>query len=61
MAIATYPSLYLNIAKCHEDLHDLTKARENYRSALRFAAYLPDDGYSNMIKAGIANGIQRVK
>jgi tetratricopeptide (TPR) repeat protein len=55
-----YPSLYLNVAKCHEDLNDLVKALENYQSALHFAQFLPDDGYSNMIRAGINKGIERV-
>jgi tetratricopeptide (TPR) repeat protein len=56
-----YPSLYLNIAKCYEDLNDFSNARKNYESALSFTNLLPDDGYGNMIKSGIANGIERVK
>ena len=55
-----YPSLYLNIAKCHEDLNDPGKAIENYQLALKFSSFLLEDGYGDMIKAGIANGIQRV-
>jgi hypothetical protein len=55
-----YPSLYLNIAKCHEDMGDLVKAKENYQSALMFADSLPNDGYGNMIRAGISNGLGRV-
>ena len=57
----TYPSLYLNIAKCHEDLGDPIKAKENYESALMFADFLPNDGYENMIRAGIGKGLERVK
>jgi rifampin ADP-ribosylating transferase len=57
---ATYPSLYLNIAKCHEDMKDYVQAAENYRSALKYAAFLPDDGYGNMIRAGISNGLARL-
>lgn len=56
----TLPSLYLNIAKCHEDLHDFTKAKENYQLALAYTNFLPDDGYGNMIRAGINAGIERV-
>jgi tetratricopeptide (TPR) repeat protein len=56
-----YPSLYLNIAKCYEDLHDFSNARKNYQLALSFTNLLPDDGYGNMIKGGIMNGIERVK
>jgi hypothetical protein len=54
------PSLYLNIGKCHEDLNDFTKANENYRLALSYTGFLNEDGYGNMIKAGINNGIERV-
>ncbi|HWD88903.1 MAG TPA: hypothetical protein VG367_12295 [Mucilaginibacter sp.] len=54
------PSLYLNIAKCFEDLQDIGNALKNYKLALGCAGSLPDDGYSNMIRAGIENGIQRV-
>lgn len=56
----TFPSLYLNIAKCYEDLKDLDNAKENYQSALSFSSLLPDDGYGKMIKSGIMNGIERV-
>jgi rifampin ADP-ribosylating transferase len=55
------PSLYLNIAKCHEDLNDFPSARINYNLALSFSNLLPDNGYGNMIKGGIMNGIERVK
>ena len=55
-----YPSLYLNIAKCYEDLKDFAKARENYELALRHTDFLLNDGYGDMIKAGIANGLARV-
>ena len=56
-----YPSLYLNIAKCYEDLNDLTNAIEYYSLAFSYANLLPDNGYGNMIKGGIMNGIERVK
>jgi tetratricopeptide (TPR) repeat protein len=55
------PSLYLNIAKCHEDLNDFQNARINYNLALSFSKLLPDYGYGNMIKGGIMNGLDRVK
>jgi len=57
---ATLPSLYLNIAKDHEDLDDFSKALEHYQLALSFADRLPDDGYGNMIRSGIKSGIERV-
>lgn len=56
-----FPSLYLNIAKCYEDLHDFTNAQKNYQLALVATDSLADDGYRNMIKKGILNGIERIK
>lgn len=56
----TFPSLYLNIAKCYEDLKDPDNAKKNYELALSFSDLLPDNGYGNMIKGGIKNGIERV-
>jgi tetratricopeptide (TPR) repeat protein len=57
---ANYPSLYLNIAKCYEDLDDHNNAETNYQLAFSFANLLPDDGYGKMIKQGIASGMKRV-
>ena len=56
----SFPSLHLNIAKCYEDLNDFTNARKHYQLALSFVKVLPDDGYGNMLKGGIKNGIERV-
>ncbi len=56
-----YPSLYLNVAKCYEELNDFNNARKNYKFALSFIGLLPDNGYGKMIKGGIVNGIERVK
>ncbi|WP_394677813.1 hypothetical protein [uncultured Sphingobacterium sp.] len=56
-----FPSLYLNIAKCYEDLGDVENAEKNYQSALSFTDKLSDDGYGNMIRGGILNGIKRLK
>jgi tetratricopeptide (TPR) repeat protein len=56
-----FPSLYLNVAKCFEDLNDFTNAKKNYQLALSHVSLLPNDGYGNLIKAGIMNGIERVK
>jgi tetratricopeptide (TPR) repeat protein len=57
---ASYPSLYLNIAKCYEDLKDLDNAKKNYEVALSYTNLLPDDGYGRMIKSGIISGIDRI-
>jgi len=55
-----YSSLYLNIAKGYEDLNDFAMAKESYELALKFTAFLLDDGYGNMIKKGINQGLERV-
>jgi hypothetical protein len=55
-----YPSLYLNIAKCYEDLNDHINSEKNYQLAFSFANLLPDDGYGKMIKQGIENGMKRI-
>ncbi len=59
-AKGAYPSLYLNIGKCHEDLGDLIKARENYQLAEQYSQLLNDDGYGRMIRSGIRSGLERV-
>ena len=56
----TYPSLYLNIGKCYEDLNDRDNALKNYQLASSFASHLPDDGYGSMIMKGIVAGLERV-
>jgi tetratricopeptide (TPR) repeat protein len=58
--VGSFPSLYLNIAKCHEDLNNYAEAKKNYQLALSYTNYLPEDGYGKMIKSGIISGIERV-
>jgi tetratricopeptide (TPR) repeat protein len=57
---ANYPSLYLNIGKCYEELTDFKAAQKNYQLALSYSDQLPDSGYGHTIKAGIKNGLERV-
>lgn len=54
------PSLYLNIAKCYEDLGDKPNAKLNYETALLHSKHLEDDGYGNFVHQGILNGLQRI-
>lgn len=56
---AAYPSLYLNIGKCYEDLSDFEQAIKHYQEGLTFIDHLNDDGYSKMIKTGLENGLGR--
>lgn len=55
----SFPSLYLNIAKCLEDLNRSAEANEHYRKALSYVHCLNDDGYGNLIQVGIRKGIER--
>lgn len=55
-----FPSLYLNIAQCYENLNDPDNEKRNYDLALSFTGALPADGYGNMIKNGIMSGIERL-
>lgn len=57
----SYPSLYLNVAKGHEDLGYNRMALRHYESAKAYAHLLPEDEYGNMIKSGIERGLERVK
>jgi tetratricopeptide (TPR) repeat protein len=41
---SAFPSLYSNIAKCHEDLNDPDKAKKNYELASSFKHKLSDKG-----------------
>lgn len=53
------PSIHLNIGKCYEDLSDIQRAQEHYQLAWSYGQQLPNDGYGNMIKAGIRQGLER--
>ena len=57
----SYPSLYLNIGKCLEDLNDPIKAGEFYMKAFSFLQFLSDDGYGKMIRSGVLAGMERLQ
>lgn len=58
---AAFPSLYLNLGKCYEDMADFKMAIEYYEQGLTFSNFLNDDGYSKMIKSGLEAGVQRAR
>lgn len=58
---STLPSLYLNIGKCYEDLNDRENATLHYNIARSHFDFLPENGYGNLIKNGVENGIKRVE
>jgi hypothetical protein len=55
-----YPSLYLNIGHSHEMLGDGQKAAEGYRNAERTLSILPPGPYADMVRDGVARGLERV-
>jgi len=57
--LSFYPSLYLNVAKAHEDLNNLPAAIQHYQLAASYSQHLPEGAYSDMIKTGISNGLKR--
>ncbi len=58
---AFYPSLYLNIGKCHEDLNAFDRAMDYYNQASAHLDFLTEDGYGKMIRAGVLAGIERIQ
>jgi hypothetical protein len=48
-----YPSLHLNLSECHRRLGDLDRAREHLRQAQTTIGALGDDGYAQLIRAGL--------
>lgn len=57
---STYPSQYLNIGKCYEDLQDPVLALENYKMAASYQEFLTDDGYGKRIRSVISYGLERI-
>ena|SRR6218665_304698 len=55
-----FPSLYLNIGKCYEDLGDFSLALKNYKIGLSFTDELSNGGYESLIRNGILNGLHRI-
>ncbi len=55
-----FPSLYLNVGKSYEDLGEKAKALHYYKIAAEHIPFLAEDGFGNMIKNGILNGLKRV-
>jgi len=49
-----YPSLHLNLAEDYRKAGDFSAAREHLARATRLAGELPENGYGNTIRRGIA-------
>lgn len=54
-----YPSLYLNLAKSYETLNQREEAHQHYKLAASVSAALPEGKYSEMIRFGIHEGLNR--
>lgn len=59
-AKAMLPSFHLNVAKCHEDLDDAEHALAHYEQARVYAAFLPEDRYGHVVRAGVEAGLERL-
>ncbi len=55
------PSLHLNLGKAFEDLGRMPEAREQYALASVCTDALDDDGYGQMMRQGIAAGLERTR
>ncbi len=54
-----YPSLHLNLGRDLEALGDTDSARGHYEAAHRYAGALGDDGYGQMVRAGVEQALAR--
>jgi tetratricopeptide (TPR) repeat protein len=54
------PSLYLNLAKSHEDLGRTDEARGLYQRAANQIGRLPPDAYRDIVQDGVNRGLERV-
>lgn len=54
------PSLYLNVAKCYEDMNETEPVRKNYELALSFCHFSENDGYGKWTENAIRNGLERI-
>ena len=54
------PSLYLNLAKSHEDLGRTEEALRLYQRAADQIGRLPPDPYRDIVQDGITRGLERV-
>ena len=55
-----FASLFLNLAKSHEDSGNLKQARRLYECAAEKLALVPAGGYRDLVEDGIHRSLQRV-
>lgn len=54
------PSLYLNVAKCYEDMNETKAALEHYGLALSLCNFPENDGYGKWTENAIRKGLERI-
>ncbi|MEO7456118.1 MAG: hypothetical protein ABIY52_07630 [Gemmatimonadaceae bacterium] len=54
------PSLYLNVGHSYEMLGDIANAHEHYEHAASHLDTLPADAYGDLVRQGIAAGLERL-
>ena len=55
-----YPSLHLNLSECYRKVGDLDRARDQLRRAQATIGALGEDGYAQMIRAGLRQVAERL-
>lgn len=61
LVAAFYPSLYLNVGKCYEDMGEHRKALDYYYSGVDTTGELPDDRLGNITRAALLQHIQNIE
>ena len=61
LVAAFYPSLYLNVGKCYEDMGEHRKALECYYTGVDKTGELPDDRLGNITRAALLQHIQNIE
>jgi tetratricopeptide (TPR) repeat protein len=56
-----YPSLYLNMGYSYEVLGDRAEATRYYQLAAAGVEALPEGSYGDLVRDGVARGLQRIK
>jgi hypothetical protein len=56
-----YPSLYLNMAKAHEDLGNREGAKQFYQTAEKFLDSLPEGQYGTIVREAVERALLRIR
>ncbi len=56
-----YPSLYLNMGKAHEDLHNCEEAERFYQAAGKALHTLPNGRYGSIVREAVERALLRIR